>query len=103
MEIPASVMSLKKLLINSSFNLTFHTPCLELKVKVTSHGKGVLDGVGGKVKSTIQRKVMSQGKNRLIVQDAESFASAAKILISSTKIIQIGEPEIVTYKDRNPF
>ena len=46
---------------------------------------------------------MNQGKNCLIVQDAESFASAAKKLTSSTKIIQIGEPEIVTYKDRNPF
>ena len=46
---------------------------------------------------------MSQGKNRLIVQDAESFASAAKKLISSTKIIHIREPEIVPYKDKNPF
>ena len=33
MEIPASVMSLKKLLKNSPFDLTFHTPCLELKMK----------------------------------------------------------------------
>ena len=33
MEIPASVMSLKKLLKNSSFDLTFHAPCLELKMK----------------------------------------------------------------------
>ena len=46
---------------------------------------------------------MNQGKNCLIVQDAESFASVAKKLITSTKIIHIGEPEIVTYKDRNPF
>ena len=73
------------------------------KFSATSHGKGVVDTVGGKVKSTIQCKVMSQGKNHLIVQDTESFASAAKKLISSTKIIHIGEPEIVTYKDRNPF
>ena len=73
------------------------------KFSGTSHGKGDVDGVGGKVKSTIRHKVMSQGKNRLIVQDAEGFAYAAKKLISSTKIIHIGEPEIVTYKDRNPF
>ena len=73
------------------------------KFSATSHGKGVVDGVGEKVKPTIRCKVMSQGKNRLNVQDAESFASAAKKLISSTKIIHIGEPEIVTYKDRNPF
>ena len=73
------------------------------KFSGTSHGKGDVDGVGGKVKSTIRHKVMSQGKNRLIVQDAESFASAAKKLISSTKTIHNGEPEIVTYKDGNPF
>ena len=73
------------------------------KFSATSHGKGVVDGVGGKVNSTIWHKVMGQGKDRLIVQDAESFASAAKKVISSTKIIHIGEPEIVTYKDRNPF
>ena len=47
--------------------------------------------------------MLSQGKNRLIVQDAERFALAAKKLISSAKIIHIGEPEIVTYKDSNPF
>ena len=73
------------------------------KFSATSHGKGVVDRVGEKVKSTIRCKVMSQGKNRLNVQDAESFASAARKLISSTKMIHIGEPEIVSYKDRNPF
>ena len=73
------------------------------KLSGTSHGKGVVDGVGENVKSTIRRKVIRQGKNRLNVQDAESFASAARKLISSTKIIHNGEPEIVSYKDRNPF
>ena len=42
----------------------------------TSHGKGDVDGVGGKVKPTIWHKVMSQGKNHLIIQDAEGFAYA---------------------------
>ena len=73
------------------------------KFPATSHSKGVVDGVGGKVKSTIPHKVISQTKNCLIVQDAESFASTAKKLISSTKTIHNGEPEIVTYKDGNPF
>ena len=31
------------------------------------------------------------------------FSFCCKKLISSTKIIHTGEPEIVTYKDRNPF
>ena len=30
------------------------------KFCATSHGKGVVDGVGGNVKSTVRRKVMSQ-------------------------------------------
>ena len=46
---------------------------------------------------------MSQGKNHIIVQDTQSFASAAKKLISSTKIIHIGEPQILAYKESNPF
>ena len=46
---------------------------------------------------------MSHGKNRLAVQDAESFASAAKKLISSSTVIYIGESEIVAYKESNPF
>ena len=73
------------------------------KFSATSHGKGVVDGVGGKVKSTVRRKVMCQGKNCLIVQDCESFVAAAKQLICSTKIIHIDEQEILAYKDSNPF
>ena len=39
----------------------------------TAHGKGVVDGVGGRVKSLVHQIVMSLGKNQNIVQDAESF------------------------------
>ena len=46
---------------------------------------------------------MSQGKNHIIVQDTQSFASAAQKLISDTKIIHIGEPQILAYKESNPF
>ena len=37
------------------------------KCSATSHGKGVVDGIDGKVKSTVHCKVMSQRKNRLVV------------------------------------
>ena len=46
---------------------------------------------------------MSQGKNPLVVQVAQSFVSAAKKLIISTKIIHIGEPQILAYKGSNTF
>ena len=32
------------------------------KFSATSHRKGVVDGVGGKVKSMVRRKVMSKGR-----------------------------------------
>ena len=37
------------------------------KFSATSHGKGVVDGVGGKVKSTVRRKVLSKGKDSLVL------------------------------------
>lgn len=46
--------------------------------------------IGGKVKPTVRRKVMSQGKNHLAVQDAQSSASAAKKLISRPKSFTFG-------------
>ena len=33
----------------------------------------MVGGVGGKVKSSVKQQVMSLGKERAIVQDAESF------------------------------
>ena len=72
------------------------------KFSAISHGKGVVDEIGGKVTSTVRPKVRSQEKNYLSLQDA-SFGSAAKKLISSTKIIHIGQPQIFAYKDSNPF
>ena len=74
------------------------------KYSATSHGKGVVDGIDGKVKSTVHSKVVSQGKNRLVVlQDTQSFVSTAKKLLGSTKIMHIGEQKIVASKDSNPF
>ena len=73
------------------------------KFSATSHGKGVVDGVGGKVKSTVRRKVMSKGKDSLVVQDCESFVQAAKKLLKSTSIIHIDRAAIEIYKESQPF
>ena len=72
------------------------------KFSATSHGKGV-DGIGGKVKSTVRRKVMSKGKDSLVVQDCESFVQAAKKLLKSTSIIHIDRAAIEIYKESQPF
>ena len=46
------------------------------KFPATSRGKGVADGVGGNVKSTVHCYVMSKKKKSIIVQDCESFVNA---------------------------
>ena len=73
------------------------------KFSATSHGKGVVDGVGGNVKLTVRRKSMSKCANRIVVQDAKSFASAAKELVAETEIIYICKEDIEAYEKGNPF
>ena len=73
------------------------------KFSATSHGKGVVDRVGGKVKSTVRRKVMNKGKDSLVVQDCEGFVQAAKKLLKSTSIIHIDRAAIEIYKESQPF
>ena len=63
----------------------------------------MVDRVGGKVKYTVRTKLKRPGKNHLVVQDAQSFASAAKKLISNTRIIHIGDPKTLFYKDSSSF
>ena len=63
----------------------------------------MVDRVGGKVKYTVRTKLKRPGKNHLVVQDAQSFASAAKKLISNTRIIHIGDPKTLVYKDSSFF
>ena len=59
----------------------------------------MVDRVGGKVKYIVRTKLKRPGKNHLVVQDAQSFASAAKTLISNTRIIHIGDPKtLVSHK-----
>ena len=72
------------------------------KFSATSHGKGVVDGVGGKIKSSVRRKVMGKGE-RIIVQDCESFVETAKTLTTSTKIIHISEATIQKFRETDPF
>ena len=73
------------------------------KFSANLHGKGVVDGVGGKVKSMVKRKVMSKGKDSLVVQDCKSFVQAAKNLLKSTSIIHIDRAAIEIYKESQPF
>ena len=73
------------------------------KFSATAHGKGVVDGVGGRVKSLVHKKVMLLGKNQNIVHDAESFCKLAKQLNQQTTVIHVPTEEVEKYKDTNPF
>ena len=64
------------------------------KFSATSHGKGVVDGIDGNVKSNVRPKVMNMKKNRSIVQDSESFAELAQKLVPSTKVKHFSDGEI---------
>ena len=48
------------------------------KYFATSHGKGVVDGIGGSAKSLVRKKVMNQGKNAVIVQNSADFLQSSK-------------------------
>ena len=74
------------------------------KYFVTSHGKGIVDGIGGRAKALVRQKVMSKGKDRIIVQSAEEFAQAARILMGKTSVIFIPQTELDHFKaERNLF
>ena len=47
------------------------------KFSATSHGKGVVDGIGSNVKSIAQSQSMGKRKDKIIVQDTKSFYQVA--------------------------
>ena len=58
------------------------------KYFATSHGKGVVDGVGGLVKSLVRNAVKS--RNAIVhLQTAEDFYKTAKDLVQKTKVIHV--------------
>ena len=73
------------------------------KLSATAHGKGVVDGVGGQVKSLVHKKVMLLGKNQSIAQDVEHFCKLAKQLNQATTAIHVSVEEVEKYQDTNSF
>ena len=54
------------------------------KYFATGHGKGVVDGVGGRAKSLVRAEVMSKKSERTIVQSSLDFACVASRLLQKT-------------------
>ena len=59
------------------------------KFSATSHGKGVVDGIGGNVKSIVQSQSMGKRKDKIIVQDAKSLYQVAKKAMNATDVFLI--------------
>ena len=62
------------------------------KFFATSHGKGVVDGVGGVVKRVVRQAVVSR---QAVVNDARTFAKVAKSGVKTTTLIYVDESEIL--------
>lgn len=74
------------------------------KYFATSHGKGVVDGVGGNVKRLVREKIMSQGEGSPVVQSAKDFADLAAKAVTSTRIFYVDEEFINKKIEReNPW
>ena len=61
-------------LLKEQFNLICD---VQWAYSATSHGKGIVDGIGGRAKALVRQAVMST-KNNVIVQCAEDFAEVAQ-------------------------
>ena len=73
------------------------------KFSATSHGKGVVDGIGGNVKSIVQSQSMGKRKDKIIVQDAKSFYQVASKAMNATEVFLIDKTQVEAYRDTDPF
>ena len=64
------------------------------KYFATSHGKGVVDGIGGAAKSNVHRRVMSKGANARVVQRSCDFASVAQGSWKVVNVLHVSQDEI---------
>ena len=60
----------------------------------TSHGKGVVGGIGGNVKSFVQSQSMGKRKHKIIVQDAKSSYQIASKAMNATKVFLIDKTQV---------
>lgn len=65
----------------------------EWKYFATSHGKGVVDGIGGRAKSLVRTKCLSKSETTC-VQSSTDFFELVQELMPQTKVIHISKQEI---------
>ena len=65
----------------------------EWKFIATSHGKGVVDGIGGNAKSLVRCHSMGKSKNKVIMQNVQSFATVVNQLMKKISVHLIFDHE----------
>ena len=64
------------------------------KYFATSHGKGVVDGIGGAAKARVCEQIKSRGLGAVVVQNSFDFANVSAKLLKNVKVIHISKDEI---------
>ena len=64
------------------------------KFSVTSHAKGVVDGIDGNVKSIDMSKSMGKRKDKIFVQDAKFFYQVASKAMNATEVFLIDKTQV---------
>ena len=74
------------------------------KFSATSHGKGVVDRIGGKAKSLVRTKMFAKRKkDRIIVQTPFDFFKAANKLMTKTKVEYVSQESIDMLNTTHPL
>ena len=63
------------------------------KYVATSHGKGVVDGIGGNIKRLVRIKTMPQGEAKT-VQSAEDLANVVESLNTKANVLYVSTQQI---------
>ena len=73
------------------------------KFSATSHGKGVVDGIGGNVKSIVKCQSMGKRNDKIIVQDTKAFYQVASKAMNATEAFLIDKTQVEAYGDTDTF
>ena len=68
------------------------------KYFATSHGKGVVDGIGGNAKACVRARLLSKD-GKVVVQSALDFVKVAKESLKNVKVFEVTENEIALNQD----
>lgn len=72
---------------------------IEWKYFATSHGKGSVDGIGGRAKSLVREATKS--KRGIVVHNSKDFATLVTELMPGVTVIHVSDEEIGRYVEEN--